>query len=483
MMRPPSPLPFVRTGPVAAYWYVRFFRDPVGTLIGAYRKFGPVFALGGVVPKGRRQKLHAVALGPDFNRQIFGDPALFRSTGQSMAGPVDSALRRIRHGLTRMNGEKHKQQRRLISPVLAKPAVGGYCDEMIAISASELEQWPVGRVADVWKLVRRLALRVSSQILFGREDPQTAIALGELLQGWLHRNFSPQVWAFPIDLPGTPYRGLLRHSERIERTLQAMIDRRRSCPSPGQDMLEMLVRARDDESMGMTDAELIGQANILFGASFETVATSMTWTLFLLAQHPRIMADVHDELRRELHGEAPRWDQLHRLPLLDAVIKESMRILPPVPFAIRSPRFPTNLGDLSIDRGDRVICSHYITHHLPELYDQPERFDPMRWFTIDPGPYEYLPFSAGPRLCSGYLFAMTEIKVALAMILQRWKLTALEGTRIDRAVRITLGPKHGMPMTIEKQDGRFQATTVRGDIHEMVELSPTPATRATPAAA
>ena len=221
----------------------------------------------------------------------------------------------------------------------------------------------------------------------------------------------------------------------------------------------------------MTDKDLIGQAAVLFAASYENVGNSLTWTLFLLAQHPRVLARLQEELEQTLKGEAPTSAQLDHLPFLDAVIKESMRVLAPVPYLVRAVDCPTGLGGIPLHKGDRIFCSPYFTHHMPELFPEPERFLPQRWSNIQPGAYDYLPFGAGPRFCVGYAFAMTEIKIALAMILQRWRLSVLPGARINRAVKVMMYPRDGMPMTIHPQDGRFQAVPVRGNIHDMVDLN------------
>jgi cytochrome P450 len=111
-----------------------------------------------------------------------------------------------------------------------------------------------------------------------------------------------------------------------------------------------------------------------------------------------------------------------------------------------------------------------VTHHLPELYPNPERFEPQRWFGLKRGPYEYLPFSAGPRLCLGYSFAMQALKLSTAMILQRFRISLLPGARIDRTVRVTMSPKRGLPVVLHPPDRRFQAVPVRGNVREMVEL-------------
>ena len=135
---------------------------------------------------------------------------------------------------------------------------------------------------------------------------------------------------------------------------------------------------------------------------------------------------------------------------------------------------PSELGGFPVLPRYRVVCSPYITHHLPELYDDPERFDPLRWQTIKPGPYEYLPFSAGPRVCIGATMSMATMKIILAITLQQWRLAMVPGSRIQRTFEFTMRPKYGLPMIIHPQDRAFAAADVCGNIHEMVDLTPRP---------
>ena len=459
-------------GAQAAVWFARFFRDPVACLSLAYRRHGPITALGNVVRWQGIERQHVFALGPDCNRLVLGNPTAFHNTGQVWRGPEGSVFRRIRNGLTRMNGDRYTQQRQLMLPIFLKKAVDGYVPEMVSVIGSVLdERWQAGETVELYARMREVALRLASHILFGRENPAEALALGQLTQDMLTHTFSFGVWGFPFDLPGTRYRRMRQDAERVERTLLAMIERRRTAPTGHTDLLATFARAFDEQSVPMESAELIGQTAIMFAASYENVASTLTWALFLLAQHPRVMVELHAELVDELHGEPPTVAQLDRLPLLDAVVKETLRILPPVPFLARKVVEEVDLGEIRVGPRDRVVCSPYVTHHLNEIYAEPQRFLPRRWFDIKPGMYEYLPFGAGQRACIGKTFATAEIKVALAMILTRFRLTVQPGARIDRLVQVMMRPRQGLPMSIHRQDGRFAAVPVRGDIHDMVDLN------------
>jgi cytochrome P450 len=234
----------------------------------------------------------------------------------------------------------------------------------------------------------------------------------------------------------------------------------------------MLIHARDEDGTRLTEDELIGQANLLFLAGHETTANALTWTLFLLSQHPQVLADLHDELSGKLHGDPPTVEQMAELPLLERVIKESMRLLPPVPLGSRTATKPTELGPYLLPQWTEIVFSQYHTHHAADLYPEPERFRPDRWLGLNPSAYEYIPFGGGPRLCVGAAFAMMEMKVVLPLLLQRYRLELVPGARIDRFVNMTMAPKYGMPMVVRPQDREFARgkTAVHGDVREMVEL-------------
>jgi cytochrome P450 len=255
--------------------------------------------------------------------------------------------------------------------------------------------------------------------------------------------------------------------------MREMIAHKRTSRGQSRDVLSMLVQARDEElDEGLSEGELLGHAGVIFAAGHETSSNALTWTLFLLSQYPQVAADLVDELEDVLHGQAPTVAQLPRLPLLERVIKESMRILSPVPWNGRVTSQPTELGGYFLPQGTEVFVSIYQTHQMPELYPQPEVFSPQRWETINPTIYEYNPFSVGPRLCIGAGFAMMEIKIVLAMLLQRYRLQLMPKVKIDPVGMIVLASKYGMPMQIHKQDHQFDRSIegVQGTIRQMVKL-------------
>jgi hypothetical protein len=182
----------------------------------------------------------------------------------------------------------------------------------------------------------------------------------------------------------------------------------------------------------MSDTDLVAHAVILYAASFETTANVLAWTLFLIAQHPDIAASLHDEIVERFADRPPDNQQIDDLPLLDGVVQESMRLLPPVPLTFRTPLYAVEIGGLLLRTGDKILLSQYLTHRDPDVFRQPNRFNPLRWFTIRPDPYEYLPFSAGPRICLGISFAQLELKLTIVRVMQRFRMNVVPGSPIER---------------------------------------------------
>lgn len=432
----------------------------------AHRRYGPVASFVGNRPG------MVFAFGPAFNQQILGNPQIFHSTGISLPGPPGSAQHRLGGGLFRMNGEVHQRNRRMVMPPFCRRAVDSYRDAIAGHTERLLETW-VGRPRlDIASEMRGLSLRIAGPLLFGIHDHAEQDTLSALLRRWAHFNRSPFTRLCRLDWPGTPYHAMLAVARDVERNIRALIEAKRGATPRDHDVLSILIRAHDEDGTALTDDELVGQATMLFAAAHDTTANTLAWTLLALAQHPTVAADLVDELTGVLGGQAPTSEQVTgRLPLLDAVIKESMRILPTVVYNTRRSVEPFELGRYHLPKGSTVAFSHYITHHLPELYPEPERFNPGRWSTIDPSPYEYLPFGSGPRMCIGASFAGLTLRVVLATMFQRFRFSVVPGVRINRLVDLTMSPSPGLPMEVVPQDRRFAANQISGNVNDMMTMT------------
>ena len=461
-------LPVDGSLPVTFGSLLDFPRDPLLCMRRLYREHGAVAAL----EEGGHRLVFA--FGPEHCQQVLSDPRTFQSRFFAIRGSRNSSQRRLTCGLLSMNGDEHKRNRRLVMGPFQKKSFEAYRTALVELADDMVRDWRAGQVRNIFRDMTRHMLRVTSSVLFGFDMPDLAYEIGQLTERWVAMNHDAGMGAFVSDQGITSsYGRLLALAEALEEKTLAMIEYRRASASLGDDVLSRLIRAHDETGAALTDAELIGQTTILFGAAHLTTANTLTWTLFLLAQHPQVATELVEELSRVLAGEPPTLEQLDQLPLLDRVIKESMRVLPASAYSHRVSAELVQLGPFQLSKGTPVIFSQIITHHMPDLFPEPNRFRPERWQTITPSPYAYFPFAAGPRMCVGAGLALMTLKITLLAILQRHHLTVLPGAAINGKVTSTmLNPISGMPMRVLPPSAPFTFAPIKGNIHELVTFEP-----------
>jgi cytochrome P450 len=330
-----------------------------------------------------------------------------------------------------------------------------------------LERWQSLSQIELHAEMKQLTQRIAVKTLVGRDNEQEIDQIGTLFQQLLAAQ-SRLLYTPLIDMPGMPYHRTLKRASQLESFLRAMIAQKRY-DAESTDVLAALVQAHDEDGTRLTDDELVSHTLSLYAAGHVTTSTALTWTIFLLHQHPCIHADLLAELDDKLHGDAPTLESLQQCSLLDSVIKESLRLLPPTPTSMRIAASACEVGGFALPKGSTIFFSPFLTHRLPELYEEPDRFKPERWETLSRTPYEYLPFAAGSHRCIGAEFALLEMKVVLAMSLQRYRLAVVSNARIEPKGS-DLNPAYGMPMCIIPQDRRFERIPVRGGIHSLVKF-------------
>ncbi|MDQ3012143.1 MAG: cytochrome P450, partial [Acidobacteriota bacterium] len=244
--------------------------------------------------------------------------------------------------------------------------------------------------------------------------------------------------------------------ERLDLTIYRMIAERRASGEDRGDLLSMLMQARDVEGdgSGMTDAQLRDEAMTIFLAGHETTATALTWTWYLLSQHPDIEAKFHAEVDQVLNGNLPTVEDYPRLRYTEMIFAESMRLYPPAWVIGRRALGDYRLGDYQIPARAIILMSQYVMHHNQKYFPDPERFDPERWTpeAREARPkFSYFPFGGGPRLCIGESFAWMEGVLVLATLAQQWRLRLVPGHSVEIQPLVTLRPKHGMRMVIEQR--------------------------------
>ena len=487
---PPATIPKPPGGrlPVTREPMSRFTDDPAACMRKLWAEHGPIAAL----EQDGRQLLFL--FDPALNKQVLSDDRRYHSRFFAVRGPRKSAHRRVTSGLLSMNGDLHKDHRRVIKAPFSKKAIAGYHEDIVAESDKTFERWEfaaraasVGRrpePRDINADMTEFMLRLTCTILFGLDDEALALKVGELTEHWVHLNhqIGPLAFAPDKDL-NDRYDELLEAAVELETALNEMVAAKRDQP-PGRDVLSLLLQAYDAE--GMSDGHLAGHMALLFGAAHLTNAHTLTWTHFLLAQHPVVRKQVADELDAVLGQSAPGRRELTpedttRLPVLERMLKESMRVLPASSYSQRFTAEPVKLGPFDLPAGVPIIFSQFMTHHLPGLYPEPEKFRPSRWDSITPGPYEYLPFGAGGRRCIGAALGMMQLMTFLPRMLSRFKFTLEPGTRVDaKIVSTMLNPMTPVLGRVETDDGRYAASPCTGSVHTIVDLPPvaTPVRRA-----
>lgn len=456
----PDEAPFL---PVKQGSFAEFAVDPARGMRSLYRRFGDLAAF-----QDDSQRIH-FAFGPEYIKQVLSDPAVFHSRFFAIRGSRTSAQRRLTCGLLSMNGEQHRDHRRMIMDPFQKRAIVAYRELVLKLTGELLDSWSIGQTIDVAEQMTKFMLRLTSSQLFGVDLPELAYRIGERTEHWVALNHAVGSAAFH-SLPGTAdaYAELLSVAEELERDLLELIRIRRN-GHLGRDVLSLLLQSHD-AGRKITDEQLIGHLALLFAAAHLTSAHTLTWTLFLLSQHPDAVEKLRDE-QQSTSFERESVGPPENLHYLEMVLKESMRVLPASAYSQRIAAGPAELGPFRLQPGAIVVFSQLITHHSADLYVDPDRFVPERWLSIHPGPYEFLPFGAGPRMCLGSSLAMLQFQIVIPEIIRRFELSVPEGTPINARVMSTmLFPDSPVWMHVGRPHDAVERGAVAGNIHEFVEL-------------
>lgn len=472
-----SQTPIHLTGLSAVRFGWEFLREPIATMRRTHAEWGP-FVLYNALPYLKAPKLPMFGLpliltaGPEFNDEVLSNPATWRPSSIFPGGPRGSAARRLGAGLARMTGRRHAHYRRMIVSPLRRTNLDVVGRELVRLAEVEIAGWPIGEKIDLWSRVRHLMHTFAIGLLFG-DDRLHGYPIANMITDLLTRKWSPGVRACPINLPGTPYGQFLSASEMLEKRILEWADKKRG-NLDGDDLLSIIVNNPEEDGDPVRAETIVGLMPQLFGAVFETCQIALMWTLILIEQHPSFAHDLFEELPIRSAGASPTLQSIVELPRLDAVIKESLRLLPPVPMQLRVAQRDTSLAGYPVPKGGRVMLSALVTNRLPERYPEPNGFHPERWASINPTPYEYLVFSAGPRNCPGFWLAMAMLKVALATILTQYRIELAPQQRIDYWARPALVPRGKVWAKLHRQDAKFSAAPIGGSIFRLLETLQSP---------
>lgn len=362
-------------------------------------------------------------------------------------------------GLLTSEGDFHLRQRRLAQPAFHRQRVAAYGATMAACAATRRDRWHDGALVDAHKEMMALTLAIVGKTLFDADVEHEAGEIGAALATTFEAFHFGFFLPFGELLERLPLPATLRFRKaraRLDETIYRMIDERRRSGTDRGDLLSMLLLAQDTEGDGggMTDLQLRDEAMTIFLAGHETTANALTWTWYLLSQHPDIEARLHAEIDSALGSRLPTADDLGLLPYTRMVLAESMRLYPPAWIVGRRAIGPFEANGYEIPARSIVLMSQYVAHRDARWFPDPERFDPDRFTPerqADRPKFAYFPFGGGPRVCIGEQFAWMEGIILLATIAQRWRFRLVPGHPVALQPIITLRPKYGMRMQLESR--------------------------------
>ncbi|HLW79559.1 MAG TPA: cytochrome P450 [Terriglobia bacterium] len=364
------------------------------------------------------------------------------------------AMRRIfGEGLLTSEGETWRRQRRLAQPAFHRERIAAYSRLMVAATERMLGRWQDGQTLDVHEEMMRMTLEIVAKALFDADVEGSAQDVGAALNVAMTQFLSRVSTGFliPEFLPTPANLRFKRAMRRLDQIVYGIIRERRSSGRDPGDLLSMLLEARDEDGRRMTDRQLRDEAMTLFLAGHETTANVLSWTWYLLAQHPEVEIKLADELAQVLGGRAPALEDIGRLRYCERVIKESLRLYPPAWGIGRQALGSFEVGGYRLPPKTNVFMCQWITHRDPRWFEQPERFDPDRWteeFERRLPRFAYFPFGGGPRTCIGSSFAMMEAILLLAAVASRFMLALVPGHVVEIFPSITLRPKQGIRMRL-----------------------------------
>ena len=359
-------------------------------------------------------------------------------------------------GLLTSEGDFWKRQRRLIQPAFHRERMLSYGRTMTEHTSRMLDGWRDGEVRDIHRDTMMLTLDIVAECLFSANIRESAGVVGEAIKAVMDRFVTMATLGFllPAWMPFVGSLHLRRNLRALDQIVYGIIRGRRANPQPANDLLGMLLEARDENGEGMPDAQLRDEVMTLLLAGHETTANTLTWTLYLLAQSPEIQAQLQNEVDAVLNGRTPEASDADQLRFTSMALKESMRLYPPAWGIGRKAIHSFNVGGYRVPAGTNVFIVQWIVHRDARYYPEPERFDPSRWddrMHPPPPKFTYFPFGGGPRVCVGAGFATMEASLILASLLQRFRFELETNETVEILPSLTLRPRRGLRLRIKKR--------------------------------
>ena len=438
----PPPRPLNRLAFVA-----KFVRNPLLAMPQAVYEEDFVRYSGGRAPL-------AWVTGPSFVKTVLLDERdKFEKRAQiRVLGPL------LGKGVLTSEGADWKWQRQALAPIFRPQELVNFVPRFVRAAEDLISGWraaPPGSVRAIDRDMSRGTFDVISATLLPTAEERVSRAIERSTGEFQKSGAWSQLYALaklPKWLPQPRQRTNRQAVVALRAAVAAMVRERRESGAQPDDLMHRLMRARDPETgQAMNDEQLVDNLLTFYLAGHETTAKALTWTLYLLARAPRWTEALKDEIARVTGGAAVAHEHVDKLLLVQQVLKESMRIYPPVPVMTRQAVAHTRLGPHEIKAGTSIVLSIYAIHRHRRRWDDPDAFDPTRFAPENEAKiprYQYMPFGAGPRICIGMAFAMIEATAMLATMLRHARFAPVEGHEPLPVARVTLLPRGGMPLKV-----------------------------------
>ena len=361
------------------------------------------------------------------------------------------------NGLFSNDGQSWLHQRRLMQPAFHRKQLATFGRMMTGATESMLERWQhassLNQSLDVAQEMMQLTLQIVGQALFSIDLSDETDTVGQaftaLMAPLMDYIFNPVP---PLGFPTPRNRRIQQHIRTLDGVVQTIITEHRQRDADKDDLLSTLLAARDEETgEQMNDRQLRDEIMTLLLAGHETTANALTWTWYLLSQHPEAESLLHAELEQVLGGRIPTVEDLPRLTYTRMVLEETLRLYPPAVGFNRKAMADDEVGGYFIPAGTLIWLSPYTTHRHPEFWEKPDVFDPERFSqerSAGRPHFAHFPFGGGPRLCIGNHFAMMEAQLVLATIAQHYRLRLVPDHKVEPQALLTLRPRGGLPMML-----------------------------------
>ncbi|MBW4549188.1 MAG: cytochrome P450 [Symplocastrum torsivum CPER-KK1] len=450
-------------GPQTHPWVQTFqwLANPLGYMEACAQRYGDIFTL---------------RIGPVFTPQVFiSNPLaiqeIFSTEPKQLDSGEEAGIKSPllgRQSLVTIAGERHRRRRKLLMPPFHGERMRAYGQLVRDITEKVTGRWTIGEPLSIRPEMQAISFEVILKAVFGLEEGSRYETLQELLSALLNPKNSllqGMIIVFPVlqrDF-GTwsPWGQLMRQLQQIDDLIYSEIASRRAKPDPSRtDILSMMMSARDEAGEPMKDVELRDELMTLLIAGHETTALALAWALYWIHHLPQVREKLLQEL--DALGENPDPSAIVRLPYLNAVCQETLRIYPVAMLALnRVVKSPLKIAGYQFEPGILLVPCIYLTHHREDLYPQAKQFKPERFLERQFTPYEFLPFGGGNRACIGMAFAQFEMKLVLATVLSRWQLELASRQPVEPVRKgALLGPAQGVPMLVRGKRPDFQRVGV-----------------------